>query len=76
MVDRVDGDILRLVFEETVRYEVDDERWPVADYDATLATAAFTLAAVCRRWRAIALEAAVLWTYFAFPHNPWGTLYA
>jgi len=72
MVDRVDGDVLRLVFEEIVRYEVDDELWPVADYDATLATAAFTLAAVCRRWRAIALEAAVLWTYFAFPHNPTG----
>ncbi|KAH7105338.1 hypothetical protein BKA62DRAFT_385198 [Auriculariales sp. MPI-PUGE-AT-0066] len=41
--------------------------WPDAVYDCERATAPFTLASVCPRWRTVAISTAGLWNYFGFP---------
>lgn len=38
-------------------------------FDKTLATAPFHLAAVCSRWRQVALQEPTLWTYMTSPRN-------
>ena len=58
-------DILALVFDEFANDQV--LRWPDAEYDHAKALAPFTLAAVCQRWRYLALSLASIWAYFGFP---------
>ncbi|KAH7105341.1 hypothetical protein BKA62DRAFT_689361 [Auriculariales sp. MPI-PUGE-AT-0066] len=41
--------------------------WPNAMYDPERAQAPFTLAAICQRWRMLAVSTAGIWTYFGFP---------
>ena len=58
-------DILALVFDGFANDQV--LRWPDAEYDHAKALAPFTLAAVCQRWRYLALSLAPIWDYFGFP---------
>ncbi|KAH7096586.1 hypothetical protein BKA62DRAFT_719326 [Auriculariales sp. MPI-PUGE-AT-0066] len=41
--------------------------WPRAEYDHKRAVAPFALAAVSRRWRALARTTPTIWAYFGFP---------
>ena len=65
MANRIDDDVLQLVFEEFVRR--DSWKWPDAEYDQDVAERPFLLAAVSRHWRSLALATATLWAYFGFP---------
>ena len=56
-----------LVFEHAVRVESADAVWPAMAYEHSAAKAPFAVAAVCRRWRELALSTSTLWTYFGFP---------
>lgn len=56
-----------LVFEHAVRVESADTLWPAMAYEHNAAKAPFAVAAVCRRWRELALSTSALWTYFGFP---------
>ena len=67
MVENVAEDVLVLIFEEVVGGPL--TQWPDAVYDHNKAAAPFRLSAVCRQWRALARDTAVLWTYFGFPES-------
>ena len=58
---------LRLVRFEDVKFEDAKDKWPAMIYDHHAAQVPFTLAAVCQRWRGLALATPTLWTYFGFP---------
>jgi len=60
-------DIMLLFFEHIVRVESADTLWPAMAYEHNTAKAPFAVAAVCRRWRELALSTSALWTYFGFP---------
>ena len=60
-------DILLLIFEQLVRVEDTEDKWPALVYNRRVAQAPFIVAAICRRWRELALATSILWTYFGFP---------
>jgi len=59
-------DVLLLVFMEVVS---DSEEWGFkgTQFNKDLAQAPFRLAAVCQRWRHLAVSSPTLWTYLALP---------
>ncbi|KAH7105352.1 hypothetical protein BKA62DRAFT_689406 [Auriculariales sp. MPI-PUGE-AT-0066] len=65
MVSAVPDDILLLLFDLAV--QTAPLQWLDAVYERERAQAPFALAAVCHRWRALAISTASLWTYFGFP---------
>ena len=60
-------DILHLIFSELVRADDEPDVWPRMSYNHRAAQAPFIVAAVCQRWRVLALATSNLWTYFGFP---------
>jgi len=64
--DTIPDDVLLLIFEEVVSAS---EGWGEEGmhFDKDLAQAPFRLAAVCQRWRHLAVSYPILWTYLALP---------
>jgi len=60
-------DVLLLIFKLMVESVSMDVDWLAQKYDVQAAEAPFTIAAVCRRWRSIALATSALWSYLGFP---------
>ena len=60
-------EIKLMIFEQLMRAKDAADNWPGLLYDGRVARAPFIVAAVCRRWRELALAIPTLWTYFGFP---------
>ncbi|EJD51085.1 hypothetical protein AURDEDRAFT_121501 [Auricularia subglabra TFB-10046 SS5] len=61
-------EILSMIFVEVVRSWAESSVDIIEEeYDFERAVAPFQLAAVCRRWRHVAVEAPALWNYIALP---------
>jgi len=67
MVPPPPDDIMLLIFSQLVQVDDAEDKWPAMIYDHHAAQLPFTLAAVCQRWRGLALATSTLWTYFGFP---------
>jgi len=60
------NDVLLIIFEAVIETH---DYWSVGnmEYDRARAAAPFHLAAVCKRWRRLAVSTSTLWTYFGLP---------
>ncbi|KAH7101142.1 hypothetical protein BKA62DRAFT_704355 [Auriculariales sp. MPI-PUGE-AT-0066] len=65
MISTATEDILLMIFDNAVGPT--RISWPKDEYDIVRARAPFQLAAVCHRWRDLALKTSTLWAYFGFP---------
>jgi len=62
----VSSEVLLHIFEEVIPNRMD---WRMSDFyfDKNVARAPFRLAAVCKRWRRLAISTSTLWTYLTLP---------
>ncbi|KAH7097554.1 hypothetical protein BKA62DRAFT_423321 [Auriculariales sp. MPI-PUGE-AT-0066] len=64
-------EILQSIFEELLQSVQSDMDWECEHYfSAECAAVSFTLTAVCKTWRGIAMSMPRLWTYIGIPSEP------
>ncbi|KZV96377.1 hypothetical protein EXIGLDRAFT_733303 [Exidia glandulosa HHB12029] len=65
VVSNLPDDVVRCIF--TCCAELPDARWTAGLFNRERATLPFSVAAVCTRWRRVALDYGGLWTYMSLP---------